>query len=912
MDYTAQGHTVGLAARMEQLADPGKVYLGEPTARRVEGFVRSEDLGEFKLAGASEPVRVFELVGTGPLRTRLDLSRARGLSRFVGRADEMATLEAGLEHARAGNGQVIGVVAEAGTGKSRLCFEFLEHARARGVPVHEARGVAHGKMIPFLPVLELFRSFFGVAEKDAAETARDKIAGRLVRVDPALTDSLPVVFDFLGVPDPERPAPESDPEGRQRQLFAIAKRLLQALGGASPAVVLIEDLHWIDGGSEGFLEQLVEAVGESRALLLVNFRPEYHAEWMQRSTYQRLPLLPLGTEAIRELLADLLGSDPSVESLPDAIHERTRGNPFFIEEVVQSLVESGQLEGTRGSYRLVTPLAQLGVPDTVQAVLAARIDRLPEREKQVLQTAAVIGKQFERRLLREVADLPDAELDAALSALGSAEFVYEQALYPEPEYAFKHPLTQEVAYASLLSERRARLHGAVARAVEALHGDQPGAAAALLSHHWEGAGEPLHAARWGQRAAEWAGFSDPTEALRHWRKVRELASGAGDAEPARRLAVEACVWILRFSWRVGRDLDEEASVFREGRDLAERMDDARSVARLCSARGNSMGMALEPWGEALALIDEAREIAREIDDPAFTLRLAPDWVNAYESVGQQSESLRVSGELIEQVRSDPRLVGAIDRSRAYMILLFMRSGSLRQQGRLVESLRMVEEARQLARTRSADEVLNWTTVGVALCRAELGDPAGALQAAREAVELGERIGSIGRSVAYSALARAHDAAGEWDRARDAAERALSISAGGIWSATPLNRLTEICIETGDYRRAAELVAEARTLGLRPGNGHELNAKLAQARLLLRAEGLAAADRVEAILAALRDACETLGARLLLPRIDLEAAELARLRGDDAARERALRKAHRSFTEIGATGHAERMAKELGL
>jgi predicted ATPase len=237
-----------------------------------------------------------------------------------------------------------------------------------------------------------------------------------VRVDPALTDSLPEVVDYLVVPDPERTAPQTDPERRQRQLFGIAKRLFQALGGVDPAVVLVEDLHWIDGGSEGFLEQMVEAVGESRALLLVNFRPEYRADWMQRSTYQRLPLLPLGTEAIRELLADLLGSDPSVSSLPDAIHERTRGNPFFIEEVVQSLVESGQLEGTLGCYRLVAPLDQLGVPDTVQAVLAARIDRLPEREKQVLQTAAVIGKQFERPLLREVADLPDAELDAALSA----------------------------------------------------------------------------------------------------------------------------------------------------------------------------------------------------------------------------------------------------------------------------------------------------------------------------------------------------------------------------------------------------------------------------------------------------------------------------------------------------------------
>ncbi len=224
---------------------------------------------------------------------------------------------------------------------------------------------------------------------------------------------------------------------------------------------------------------------------------------------------------------------------------------------------------------------------------------------------------------------------------------------------------------------------------------------------------------------------------------------------------------------------------------------------------------------------------------------------------------------------------------------------------------MTEEARQLAGTRDADEVLAWAAAGLARCRAAFGDPEGALHAAREAVEAGERVGSRVRGDAYHALAAAHAAAGEWNRARDAAELALSIGLG-INYAGSLNALTEICVETGDYGRAAEGVAEARTLGLRPGQSAELDARLAQARLLLRAEGLAAADRAEAMLAELRDACETLGAGLLLPRIDLETAELARLRGDDAARERALRKAHRSFTEIGATGHTERMAKELGL
>ena len=287
------------------------------------------------------------------------------------------------------------MVADAGTGKSRLCFEFVERCRARGMVVLEAHAVAHGKNIPFLPMLEVFRAYYGITERDDDRTAREKIAGRMVLLDDSFRDVLPLLFDFLGVPDPERPVARMDPDARQRQLFAVLRQLVQRDEPPPPgSSLLIEDLHWIDPASEAFLADLVAIGAGTRTLLLVNFRPEYHADWMQKSYYRQLPLAPLGPEAIRELLEDLLGSDPSTRGLAEAIHARTGGNPFFIEEVVQTLIESGNLQGTRGSYRLVTAIDRLTVPATVQAVLAARIDRLAEREKQVLQTAAVIGKEF--------------------------------------------------------------------------------------------------------------------------------------------------------------------------------------------------------------------------------------------------------------------------------------------------------------------------------------------------------------------------------------------------------------------------------------------------------------------------------------------------------------------------------------
>jgi class 3 adenylate cyclase len=384
MDYTAQGHTVGLAQRMEALAEPNSCYLSAATAALVRGYFSLDDLGEFRVKGVAAPLRIHRLAGVGASRTRFDISRARGLSRFVGRAADLRTLEDALQQTGAGNGQVVGVVAEAGTGKSRLCFEFLERCRARGMHVYEGRAVAHGRNIPFLPILELFRAYFGITLEDDDRSAREKIAGRMVLLDQSFAEALPLLFDFLGVSDPQRPAPPLDPDARQRQLIGVIRQVIHSVSEEQPTVTMVEDLHWLDAASGEFLEHMVDARAGSRNLLLLNFRPEYRADWMQKSWYRQIPLTPLGREAIAELLGDLLGNDPSIAGLAGPIHARTGGNPFFTEEVAQSLIESGHLEGARRAYRLVTPVERLEVPATVQAVLAARIDRLAEREKRLL------------------------------------------------------------------------------------------------------------------------------------------------------------------------------------------------------------------------------------------------------------------------------------------------------------------------------------------------------------------------------------------------------------------------------------------------------------------------------------------------------------------------------------------------
>jgi predicted ATPase len=403
-------------------------------------------------------------------------------------------------------------------------------------------------------------------------------------LDESLRDALPLLFDFLSVPDAEHPLPPMEPEVRQRQLHATVKRVVQARSRREPAVVLLEDLHWFDSGSEGVLEVLVEVAGATRTLLVVNFRPEYHGRWMQKSYYQQLPLLPLGPAAIDELLNDLLGVDPSLAKLPARIRERTGGNPFFIEETVQGLAEAGSLEGTRGAYRLVRAAAALTLPATVQAVLAARIDRLGETEKLVLQTAAVIGREFSEPILRRVSDLPEMELAAILAKLISAEFIYEQALYPELQYIFKHALTQEVAYHSVLTERRKVLHERAAQGIERIFGDSLEGHYGELAHHYklsdntEKAVEYLHLAaeQAGERSANVEAASDLTTAL-------ELLQTLPDTtERSRReLTVQttlASVLVAIKGWAA----PERGRALERARELCQRLGESRQLGPVLS------------------------------------------------------------------------------------------------------------------------------------------------------------------------------------------------------------------------------------------------------------------------------------------------------------------------------------------
>ncbi len=912
MDYTAQGHTVGLAQRMEQLADPGTVMLTEHTQRLAAGYFALRDLGAARVKGVAEPLHVFELAGTGPLRTRLDVSRARGFSRFVGRTAEMAALEAALERAIAGQGKVVGIVAEAGIGKSRLCHEFLERCRVRGIVVRAAHAVSHGQMIPFLPVLELLRSLFEIDERDSPRLVRHKVAGALLLLDRGLEPALPLVFDFLGVPDPERPSPPLPPDERHRQFLGVFRHVTAARSARQPGVILIEDLHWVDPGTEAFLAEVAEVTADARTLVVVNFRPGYRAPWMERSHYEQLALRPLGADAIAALLRDLLGDDPSLAGLAARIDTRTAGNPFFIEETVQALAEAGHLTGTKGAYRLALPLDRLVLPTTVHAVLAARIDRLPEREKQVLQAAAVIGKQFLEPVLRTVTARAEADLDAALRTLVAAELVYEQALFPERDYAFKHPLTQEVAYGSQLGERRARIHAAVAQALEARHRDALDAKAAELAHHWEQAGDAGNAVRWHRRAAELSGYAFMAQRVGHWEKVRDLAARLPSADERDAVGLAARAQLLVYGSRVGTSAGDMATLYRDGSEIAARTRNAPAQAQLLAAYG-----IYRVVGEGMMheeVIADLQEAARRID-PATDADLQVLLYVALSTALLQRDPRALPqfvDETIARLMQD-RVFDAVapDALDPWGMFTHCKVTTLAQLGRLRDAADLVQAMEERARERGAIARL-FAHLGACYVHLGAGRAPEALGHARQAAAMTE--GFENRSVVSAAhlyLGLALTATGD----PEGAERTLAaLLARGLvpGSLEPLliPVVAQAQLAQGDAARARQTAEQAVALAAARGNlVSAAEAHVVLARALVYTPS-ADASAVEAALAGAEALIDRTGDVSLLPQVLEVRAELAQSRGDQSARSAHLREALRLYTEMGATGHTERIESLL--
>ncbi|OLC13700.1 MAG: hypothetical protein AUH29_12080 [Candidatus Rokubacteria bacterium 13_1_40CM_69_27] len=769
MDYTAVGQTTHLAARMEQMATPGSILITAHTLALAEGLIGVRSLGPRPVKGLEGPIEVYEIVGAGGVRSRFHAETARGLSRFVGRQTELSQLRRAVDRARAGHGQVVAIVGEPGVGKSRLVRELSGSHQTQDRLVLECGSVSHGKATPYLPVIDLLRAYFQVDSRDDARTVGQKVIGRLLLLDRSLESMLPAFLALLDVAVEDGQWQALDPPQRRQRTLEACKRLVLKESQVRPLLLLFEDLQWIDSETQALLDTLVESLPTARILLLLTYRPEYQHGWASKSYYTQLRIDPLPPETAQELLDVRLGDDAALQPLKQVLVQRTEGNPFFLEETVRTLIETGVLIGGQGAHRLGRDVSIIQVPSTVKVVIAARIDRLPPEEKRLLQCAAVIGKNVRFTLLDAIAGVPAEDLRRALAHLQAGEFLYETNLFPDLEYTFRHTLTHEVAYESLLHEQRRVHHRRILEAIERLYADRLIEEAEWLAHH---------AVRGGM-----------------WDKAFGYLAQAGQKAATRSAHVEA---VACFEQAL-----EALQRLPSSREMLERAVDLRFDLRHSC-------VPLRDYRRVLDHLREAEMAAESIGDQA---RLG--WVFVYRTHG-----LFLAGDCRSAVEAGQRalaIAGALhdpcleESANVYLGQVYHWLGNYRRAaellGRNVASLE--GELRRCDLTVRQD--VNSRTF-LAWCLAELGEFTRALAHADEAIRLAEASGSAYALVhACSGAGFVHLRSGRFDRAIAAAERAVELCRGRDFSALwaiPASILGPAYMSTGRPGEAIPLLERA--------------------------------------------------------------------------------------------------------
>jgi class 3 adenylate cyclase/tetratricopeptide (TPR) repeat protein len=732
MDYSAVGQTTHLAARMEQLARPGSVLLTAHTLRLVEGRMDVVPQGDVQVKGLAEPVATYELKRATGAHSRLEAAASGGLTPFIGREAELAALVEAAGRATEGRGQVVAVLGEPGVGKSRLILEFTRSKLVRDWVILEGHALPYAKDSPHLPILELLRGVFGLQPDDDRATVRHRVATTLDRG--SLAPLLAPVVALMGLPVDDPQWTSLDAGQKRRRTVEAVKYVLLGVARDRPAAIVVEDLHWADPDTLAVLDALVDSAGSSRLLVIVSYRPEHRHEWGGRTHYRQIAIDALAAHDAAAMLDRLLGAGPALAPVKHMLAERTGGNPFFLEESVRNLLESGALGGERGAHHVRHLPSAVDVPATVFAVLAARIDRLAPEDKRVLQTASAIGKDVPRALLEAIVDLAPDLLGESLGRLQAGEFLHETVLFPELEYTFRHALTHEVAYAGLTRDRRRTLDARIVAALEVRRqSDDDSRHVDRLAHHamrgelWDKAvrysrlAGQLALSRHAHRVAA-AYFEQAIAALAH------VAGGTASTALAIDVRLE-----LRYALGPLGQYRRVFELLTEAKQLAEGEGEQARLALVSCLLCNHSTLRFE-LREALAHGARALEIAAALGDGALATATHGMMSLAYYFSGDYRRAAE-AGRQAERAEAD------VWRDRFGLVVPPMVYGAAVGSWALAELGEFPEAHRMAARGLAAADALNhphsmaFARLGLGLVHLRQGAAASAVAVLERAMEI---------------------------------------------------------------------------------------------------------------------------------------------------------------------------------
>ncbi len=756
MTYTALGDTVNLASRVQGLAAPGTVVISQPTQRLVGGYFVTRDLGQHRVKGKAAAVGVYEVLRPSRWRSRLDVYAEQGLSPLVGRERELQTLRERFELAQAGQGQVVFISGDPGIGKSRLLHELKLRLEGNTLTWLEGRCIAYGRDTPYLPLLDVLKESFEVEEADAeAEIVRKLERGARAMGGEVLA-GMPFLRFLLSVDPGDASAVRMDPQMRKARTFEALRALAVAGAAIRPLVLVLEDLHWIDRLSEEWVSYLSEAVPEHRILLILTHRPGYEHPFGERPSYTQVRLAGLSEQESAALAEGVLAVENLPEELQRTIAARAEGNPFFVEEVVRSLLEVGAIRRADAGYVLAKPVEEIDIPDTVQDVIMARLDRLEEEPKRALQTAAVIGREFTVRLLERTAEL-EGQIAGYLRELKAVELVFERSLYPELAYMFKHALTHDVAYQSLLVARRKALHRVVGEAIEALYADRLAEHYETLAYHYERAEAWDKALEYLQKSGDkaLAAFAGPQAVTFYDRALAMLEQSGRTLVPEREIALhEGRGEALAAIHEKERAVESFEAMLTAARRAGDVVREGTALVRVAGAYH-----AAHRFEDALEHAEQARRLALSIDNRAILAGSLLRMAGVHEIMSGDFEQARPLAEA--------GLRGAREVGSPFGEGLALHEIALMDhwQGSYAWALPGFDEVVRIARQHHLPSLLRPAVWNQALAHCGRGEYERAVYRLHEALELAAQLGDpAGRCRALNTLGWVYQDICNWDLA----------------------------------------------------------------------------------------------------------------------------------------------------